>query len=347
MQWQDEFKQAIRTQEELEHFFESSFPVTPYPLFIPKKFAAKIKEKGLRSALGKQFLPQKEESDLLGQYDPIGDKIHSKGNQLIHRYSNRVLFTPTTVCPIACRYCFRKNELAHKDELFNQNFKEAKIYLREHPEINEVIFTGGDPFVLSNEKLAHFIQDFSEIESLKYIRFHSRTPIILPSRIDEGLIDVLLSARTLFKRSLLMIHVNHSDEIDHEVEEAISRLTEAGIELYSQTVLLKGVNDQTETLATLFAHLSDLKIRPYYLHHPDQTLGAMHFTIPLEVGRKIVHPLHNLLPGWALPQYVIDIPGGEGKISALNPEQFTYSGSLLNRHGESILAPDLRNPIDF
>ncbi|MBP9682454.1 MAG: KamA family radical SAM protein [Bacteriovorax sp.] len=347
MQWQEEFKQAIRTQKELEDFFELSFPSTPYPLFIPKSFAAKIKASGIHSALGKQFLPHENESDLRGQYDPIGDKVHSKGNQLIHRYSNRVLFTPTTVCPIACRYCFRKNELAHKDELFNQNFEEAKTYLREHPEVNEVIFTGGDPLILSNEKLAHFIQDFSEITSLKYIRFHSRTPIILPSRIDEGLIDVLVSARSLFKRSLLMIHVNHRDEIDEEVEAAITRLTEAGIELYSQTVLLKGVNDQTETLANLFTYLSDLKIRPYYLHHPDQTLGAMHFTMPLEIGRRIVHPLHDLLPGWALPQYVIDIPGGEGKISALNPEQFAYSGSLLNRHGKSILTTELRNPIDF
>ncbi len=339
MSWQDEFKNALRTNEELEEFFEHKFSKAPYPLFIPRNFAKKIKEFGMDSPLAKQFLPHENEVNKKGGlYDPIGDLKHSKGNQLIHRYHNRVLFTPTTVCPVLCRYCFRKNELAQKDEVFNQNYEEAKNYLRANPDINEVIFTGGDPLMMSNEKLAGFIQDFSEIETIKYIRFHSRTPIILPSRIDDGFIDIITSARHLFKRAMLMIHVNHLAEIDEEVEAAITRLTEAGVEVFSQTVLLKDVNDQTEILAALFTHLADLKVTPYYLHHPDQAEGAMHFTLSLEEGRRIVHPLHNLLPGWACPQYVIDIPGGEGKISALNPEQFKFSGTLLNLHG---------NPIDF
>ena len=145
------------------------------------------------------------------------------------------------------------------------------------------------------------------------------------------------SSAELFKRTMLMIHVNHIDEIDLEVEHVIKKLTDAGIELFSQTVLLKGVNDNTQTLADLFTRLSDLKVKPYYLHHPDEVLGAMHFYLELEVGRRIVQPLHDLLPGWALPQYVIDIPGGEGKISALNPEQFEFSGKLLSRHGKEII----------
>ncbi len=334
--WQEEFKNALKTHEDLEQFFEHSFARTNYPLFIPRVFAQKIKDKGLNSSLALQFLPAVAENSKVGRYDPIGDKTYSKGNQLIHRYHNRALFTPTTVCPVMCRYCFRKNELADKDELFNQNFKEALNYLKENPQINEIIFTGGDPLILSNEKLAGFIQDFAEIESLKYIRFHSRTPVILPSRIDDGFIEIMTSARFLFKRAMLMIHVNHVDEIDYEFEAGIERLVEAGIEVYSQTVLLKNVNDKTSTLASLFTKLSDLKIKPYYLHHPDEVLGGMHFYLPLETGRRIVQPLHDLLPGWSLPQYVIDIPGGEGKISALNPEQFEFSGTLLNRHGEKI-----------
>lgn len=338
MSWHEEFKNALRTQEELEEFFDTTLPKTQYPIFIPVNLAIRIKQQGSNSPLWKQFLPQTEENNTAGRYDPIGDIVHGKGNQLIHRYHNRVLFTPTTVCPVMCRYCFRKNELAQKDEIFNQNFEEAKKYLKVHPEINEVIFTGGDPLILSNEKLAGFIQDFSEIESIKYIRFHSRTPVIIPERIDEGLIDILTSARHLFKRAMVMIHINHEDEIDEYVEAAINRLNEAGVELYSQTVLLKNINDDTTTLASLFTRLSDLKVRPYYLHHPDETLGAMHFYLTLEEGRRIVHPLRDILPGWALPQYVIDVPGGEGKISAINPEQFEFSGTLLNRHG---------NPIDF
>ena len=249
---------------------------------------------------------------------------------------NRVLFMPLAICPIHCRYCFRKNELSAKDEVFNQNFTEAKNYLRANSEINEVIFTGGDPLILSNEKLAGFIQDFSEIENIKYIRFHSRTPIIMPARIDEGLVALLSSAKNLFYRAMIMIHVNHGDELDAEVVQAIQRLTEAGIEVFSQTVLLKGVNDKTELLAELFTRLAEIKVKPYYLHHPDEALGAMHFYMSLEEGRRIVHPLHNLLPGWALPQYVIDIPGGEGKIPALNPESFSFSGTLLNRHGKEV-----------
>lgn len=337
MSWQTEFKDALKSQAELNLFFETDFPKTPYPIFIPKSFAEKIKNHGINSPLWKQFLPhQDEETNRSGRYDPIGDITHSKGNQLIHRYQNRVLFTPTTICPVLCRYCFRKNELAEKDEVFNQNFLEAKNYLRANPEINEVIFTGGDPLILSNEKLAGYIQDFSEIESLKYIRFHSRTPIILPSRIDEGFLAIMESAAQIFKRSMLMIHVNHGDELDAEVEMAIKALTSVGIEVYSQSVLLKGVNDTTEILAELFSRLADIKVKPYYLHHPDEALGAMHFHMSLETGRRIVQPLHDLLPGWALPEYVIDIPGGEGKVPALNPESFAFSGTLINRQGKEI-----------
>jgi lysine 2,3-aminomutase len=334
--WQDEFRDALKSTQELNAFFDFQFPETKYPIFIPKKFAQKIKDFGEGSPLWNQFLPDQRESESVGRIDPIGDKIHSKGNQLIHRYENRVLFTPTTVCPVQCRYCFRKNELSSKDEIFDANFEAAKNYISLHPEINEVIFTGGDPLILSDEKIAYYLQEFAEIESIKYIRFHTRTPIILPSRIDEGFISIMTSARHLFKRALIMIHVNHLAEIDDEVESAINRLNEAGIEVLSQTVLLKAINDQTEILEVLFNKLADLKVTPYYLHHPDEALGAMHFGMTLEEGRRIVHPLHSKLSGWATPKYVIDIPGGEGKISAINPEDFTFNGELLNRLGNKI-----------
>lgn len=338
MSWQTEFSQALKSNEDLKSFFGIDFPKTNYPIFIPRRFAEKILAHGNPSPLWSQFLPQADEStNTSGRYDPIGDKTHSKGNQLIHRYLNRVLFTPTTVCPVICRYCFRKNELAEKDEVFNQNFEAAKKYLIENREINEVIFTGGDPLILSNEKLAGYIQEFSGIENIKYIRFHSRTPVILPSRIDEGFVNIMISSSQMFNRSMLMIHINHGDELDIEVVEAIQKLTDAGIEVFSQTVLLKGVNDTTDELAELFMRLADSKVKPYYLHHPDEALGAMHFHMDLEAGRRIVQPLHDRLPGWALPQYVIDIPGGEGKIPALNPEKFEFGGTLLNRHGKEVI----------
>ena len=336
MSWREEFKDALKSTQELNTFFEFQFPETNYPIFIPRTFAYKIKEFGQDSPLWKQFLPHEKENETSGRMDPIGDKIHSKGHQIIHRYENRVLFTPTTVCPIQCRYCFRKNELSSNDEIFDPNFEATKKYLHAHPEVNEVIFTGGDPLILSDEKLAHYLQELAEIESIKYVRFHSRTPIILPSRIDEGFISIMTSAKHLFKRALIMIHTNHLAEIDDKVEAAINRLTEAGIEVFSQTVLLKDLNDQTEILEVLFNKLADLKVTPYYLHHPDEARGAMHFTMGLEEARRIVHPLSSKLSGWANPKYVIDIPGGEGKISALNPEHFAFNGELINRLGNKI-----------
>ena len=336
MSWNHEFKEAIRSQEDLELFFNRSFPRVHYPLFIPRIFASKISEAGPDSPLWKQFLPNEDENLSTGLLDPIGDVIHAKGNQLIHRYQNRVLFTPTTICPVLCRYCFRKNELAEKNEIFDQKFQNALTYLRENPEINEVIFTGGDPLILSNDKLAYYLQEFSEIQSIKYVRLHTRTPIILPSRIEEGLISLLVSAQHLFKRSMLMIHVNHVSELTEDVVEAINLLSTHHIDVYSQTVLLRGINDTSEDLKELFTSLVDLKIKPYYLHHPDEARGAMHFHLPLESGRKIFHQLHDMLPGWALPQYVIDVPGGHGKIPATNPETYEFSGTIMSRIGEKI-----------
>lgn len=337
MSWQEEFKDSLKTREDLKNFFQTDFPEINYPIFLPKVFAQKILASKENSPLWKQFLPNALENNTeAGRLDPIGDKVHAKNNQLIHRYENRALFTPTTVCPILCRYCFRKNELSAKDEIFDQKFLEAIAYLKENPSINELIFTGGDPFILSNEKLAFYIQEFSEIPTIKYIRFHTRTPIILPSRVDEGLIAILSSAKALFRRSMVMIHVNHISELTPDVLESITSLTENGIEVFSQTVLLKDVNNTTDDLFDLFSTLADHSVKPYYLHHPDEAKGAMHFYLTLEEGRRIFAPLHNRLPGWALPQYTIDIPGGEGKTPAFNPESFEFAGFLINRKGEKI-----------
>lgn len=336
MSWTDEFRDSLKSTKDLNDFFGTSFPEINYPVFIPRTLAEKIKGAGEGSPLWKQFLPHIKENLTSGRVDPIGDKVHAQNNQLIHRYENRVLFTPTTVCPVLCRYCFRKNELASGDEIFQQKFTEAKKYLIDHPEINEVIFTGGDPLMLSNDKIAFYMQELSEISSLKYLRFHTRTPVILPSRIEEGLLALLQSAKSMFKRSMVMIHINHITELTSDVIEAIEALNEHHIELYSQSVLLKGINDTTEDLEILFSTLADLNIKPYYLHHPDEAMGAMHFYLSLEEGRKIYAPLHHKLPGWAVPQYVIDIPGGEGKVSAFNPETFTFSGTLINRHGQQV-----------
>ena len=310
-----------------------------YPLFVPYRLAVLIKNQGKNGVLAREFLPDLSELDQdfnrAGLLDPIGDKAFHKAPQLIHRYPSRALFNPTSVCPVHCRYCFRKNELNQKDELFHSQFEETLDYLRSHPEISEIIFTGGDPFTLSNEKILFYLKAFAKISSIKDIRFHSRYPVIMPERFDEGLLSILTESSSSFRTLSLAIHINHASEVDDLARATIKTLSALPVQLLSQTVLLKGVNDEASTLMELYQLLIELKVRPYYLHHPDRVKGGMHFYLPLEQGRRIYASLRSQLPGWALPQYVIDLPGGEGKISAFNPETWAYSGSFLNLQGQS------------
>ena len=344
--WTNDFAQAFKNVKELYHFLE--WPLTlkveavalTYPIFIPRSLANKIKAEGPQGILAREFLPLEEEMDtelnLKGFDDPIGDKRFLKAPQLIHRYESRALFTPTTLCPVHCRYCFRKNELNGSDEIFHEDFQETLNYLLDHPEITEIIFTGGDPFTLSNSKIHKYLLAFSEIKSIKDIRFHTRYPVILPQRFDDELIQTLVDASLKFRTVSIAIHTNHVNEFDTEAIFAINKLAQTRLQLLSQTVLMKGVNDNKTDLINLFETLIDMRIRPYYLHHPDQVKGGMHFYITLKKGREIYQSLRNELPGWALPQYVIDIPGGHGKTPAYNPESTTFSGQLLSRYGEAI-----------
>lgn len=342
--WKNEFQRAFKKLSDLYQFLDFHFDpeleavAKAYPVFVPYRLAERIKQQGPNSVLAREFLPHhlelSEKLNKAGRIDPIGDKLHQVAPQLIHRYKNRVLFTPTSVCPVHCRYCFRKNELTQDEELFQAQMPETLNYLKEHQEISEIIFTGGDPFTLSTNKLKNYLIAFAEIPHIKHIRFHSRYPIIMPERFDEELITLLKEASQKFQTLSLAIHVNHVDEFDAFAKEAVNKLSELPLQLLSQTVLLKDVNDDSKTLLELMQELIRLKVRPYYLHHPDQVRGGMHFYLPLTVGRKIFAQLRTELPGWALPQYVIDVPGGEGKISAFNPETFAYSGKLLNLGGQ-------------
>lgn len=340
IEWQNEMRSGLKTNKDLGNFLNCKLPETPYQFFIPKKLAIKIKKLGPESVLWKQFIPSIEENDTVlqseGLKDPIGDKTYKKTGQLIHRYKNRVLFLPTEKCPVYCRYCFRKNELGQNDDLFQPDFDKTLNYLKTHPEINEVIFSGGDPLILSDKKIFAYLKEFSKIPSIKYIRLHTRIPLIIPGRINEDLIQILKFGVKVFSSFSLSIHLNHVDEIDHEIEKRLEKLQIKGLNLLSQTVLLKGINDTPKDLIDLFSKLIELKVRPYYLHHPDQVEGGMHFYLPLKKGREIFSHLHNSLPGWAIPKYVFDIPGGEGKVAAYNPETFEYSGQLISKSGEYI-----------
>ncbi|MFP5385280.1 MAG: KamA family radical SAM protein [Bacteriovoracia bacterium] len=345
--WTNEFKEAFRNLKDLYRFLEWDLPSEiegvekVYPVFVPRNLAKKMKKEGPKGVLAKEFLPHSLEvnGDLneKGLFDPIGDQNFFKAPQLIHRYKSRALFTPTTICPVLCRYCFRKNELVASEEIFQQDFEKTLSYLSEHPEISEIIFTGGDPFTLSDEKLEKYLESFSAIKTIRDIRFHTRYPIIIPERINGGLLEILSRAAKNFRTVTVAIHANHKLELDETIKEAITKLGSLPIQLLSQTVLLKGVNDTQEDLLELFGAFIELKIRPYYLHHPDPVKGGMHFYLSLEKGRELYASLRKELPGWAIPHYVIDVPGGEGKISAFNPESFHYSGKLLTQTGDTFL----------
>jgi lysine 2,3-aminomutase len=327
--WTDQFRDSFRSTQELSNFLEFEIPNTIYPILIPRDFALKIKQSGIGSPLWNQFIPSIEEHSPQGFSDPIGDEIHSKGNGIIHRYKNRLLFNPTTVCPINCRYCFRKNELFDNLDMFKSSLESLAKYLIEHPAVEEVILTGGDPLIMSNSKIEKIFKILKLIPTVKYIRFHTRTPVILPSRLNQDFSMLLNKYREYFETITIAIHINHSDEISKELSQNLKKFK--NINLISQTVLLKSVNDNADQLANLFKNLNKLNIRPYYLHHPDLVRGAMHFHMPLEIGREIYSKLRDLIPGWLIPTYIVDSPTGIGKVNAYNPESLKFSGVLLDR----------------
>ncbi len=337
--WTLKFQEAFRDSETLSNFlgWKTSEKVTKiYPVFIPRDLAQRMKDEGQNGVLAREFFPDEAELIDQGYLDPIGDKKFNVAPQIIHRYPNRVLFTATSVCPVHCRYCFRKNELSPNDEIFETDFEKTLNYLREHSEISEIIFTGGDPLTLTDAKLDRTLEAFSKISHIKDIRFHTRYPAILPERIDEGFVGLLNKWSRHFRTISLAVHANHVKEFSCASKSALKLLAGARIQLLSQTVLLKNVNDSEKALTELMEFFVDHKVRPYYLHHPDQVRGGMHFYLSLEEGRSLYHSLRKNLPGWAIPQYVIDVPGGHGKIPAANPEAHSYSGNLLSLSGETI-----------
>lgn len=315
LSWQEECRQAFRTTDDLQKFLQKSLPKISYPLFIPPSLAIRIRRKGPFHPLWKQFIPHKDEEILnKGLIDPIGDQIFHKAPQIIHRYTDRCLFMPTPVCPIICRFCFRKNELFPVNDLFVGKFEKTLSYLHTHTEIEEIIFSGGDPLMLSDKKIEQYLYEFGKIQHIKYIRFHTRFPTIIPQRISSSFIDILNHFKKRYDRIHIVIHINHSSELEeYKCREMIKVLGSDSIEILSQTTLLRDLNDSPIILRELIQSLIELRIRPYYLHHPDLVKGAEHFMISKKEGRSIYRELRRITPGWALPQYVIECINGGGK----------------------------------
>lgn len=277
-------------------------------------------------AVARQYLPDDPESVILPEEnaDPIGDFAHSPAKGLVHRYPDRVLLKITDTCAVYCRFCFRK-EMVGKGVGVLSPFEigDALNYIRENPQIREVILSGGDPLTLSNRRLGDLLAALDSIPHLDIIRFHTRAPLVTPDRIDEDLQALFLAQK---KAVYVVVHVNHAQEINEAVREAFFRLSRSGVVLLSQTVLLKNINDDAATLEALFRTLLANRVKPYYLHHPDLAPGTSHFRLSIKEGQDIIRQLRGRVTGLAYPTYVLDIPGGYGKVP-LSP---SYAQELLD-----------------
>jgi lysine 2,3-aminomutase len=244
--------------------------------------------------------------------DPIGDHSHSPVPGIVHRYPDRVLLMPVSRCAVYCRYCFRREKVGKGAGLLEPAQLDAALdYIRQNKNIWEVILSGGDPLILSPRRLGHILAELDKIDHIGVIRIHSRVPVADPDRITDALCTLL---KKMQKPVYIAIHINHAQELSPAVETAFKKLHKAGCVLLSQSVLLKGVNNDAATLETLFRRLVSLRVRPYYLHHPDKAPGTAHFRLPLAEGQQIMRELRGRLSGLAQPVYMLDIPGGHGKI---------------------------------
>jgi lysine 2,3-aminomutase len=265
--------------------------------------------------IARQFLPSLDELVTLPQElaDPIGDAAHTPVAGIVHRHTDRVLFKVVASCPVYCRFCFRREMIGPgKDNALSKDVLEGALaYIAAHPEIWEVILTGGDPFILSPRRVAEVTSRLAAIEHVKVIRWHTRVPVVDPDRVTDELVAALHAPGAT---TWVAVHANHAREFAPEARRAITRLVEGGVMLVSQSVLLKGVNDNVAALADLMRAFVENRIKPYYLHHPDLAPGTSHFRIGIEDGLALVRELREQLSGLAMPTYMLDIPGGFGKV---------------------------------
>lgn len=269
--------------------------------------------------LSRQFLPDARELHSLPQEsaDPIGDDAHSPVKGIVHRYADRVLLKIHHACPVYCRFCFRREMVGPGgNALSEEELAAALDYIRQRPRIWEVILTGGDPLALSARRLKGVLEQLSGIGHVAVIRIHTRAPIVDPHSLSAARLEAMaeLCRRPAAPALYVAVHVNHVEELTSPVCAALETLREKGATLLSQTVLLKGINDRAETLEALFRKLVRHRVKPYYLHHPDLAPGTSHFRVSIDEGRHIVRELRGRVSGLCMPTYVLDIPGGHGKV---------------------------------
>lgn len=293
-----------------------------YAIAVTDAMASLIDHADPQDPIAKQFIPDARELVVTPEElsDPIGDHAHEPVSGLIHRYPDRALLKLVHVCPVYCRFCFRREMVGpgKGDMMSEAELDAAFYYLGAHPDIRELIITGGDPLILSTRRLGDLAARLEQIASVKLVRWHTRVPVVDPQRVTEELASALAP---MGKSSWLAVHANHPRELTDAARLALRRLSEAGINLVSQSVLLRGVNDNAEILAELMQAFLEAGVKPYYLHHGDLAPGTSHWRVSIEDGLALVNGLRGRLSGLAQPHYVIDIPGGFGKVPVQSAEK--------------------------
>jgi len=285
------------------------------PLRVSPYFASLIYDTKPSHPLRRNVVPVVEELITSGseKSDPLHEKAFSPVKGIVHRYPDRVLFTVTQVCSNYCRYCTRSHSVGRLDKLGKQDFEKAFSYIAGHKEIRDVLISGGDPLTLTDETLDYILSNIRRIEHVEIIRIGTRTPVVLPQRITDKLINVLRKYHPLF----LSLHFSHPSEITEECAAVCNKLADGGFPLGSQTVLLKGINDNVPVMKELMHKLLKIRVRPYYLYQCDLIPGSGHFRTTVAKGLEIIKGLRGFTSGYAVPTFVIDAPGGGGKIPLL------------------------------
>jgi lysine 2,3-aminomutase len=280
-----------------------------------------------RDPIALQFVPDERELETHAEEsaDPIGDAAHSPVPGLVHRYPDRVLLKVVNACAVYCRFCFRREMVGPgRGALTGKSLAAALDYIAQAPKIWEVILTGGDPLVLPPRRLKDLMTRLAAIDHVKVIRLHTRIPVVAPEHVTPGLLRALRTGKATY----MVLHANHPRELTEEARAACARVVDAGIPMLSQSVLLRGVNDDVETLGALMRALVECRIKPYYLHHADLAPGTAHLRTSIVEGQVLMSALRGRYSGLCQPQYVLDIPGGHGK-SPIGPTYLSADGSQL------------------
>lgn len=318
--WQRELTQAITDPAELlaavglgaEWLPAARTAARLFPLKVPRGFVARMRRGDPDDPLLRQVLPLAAECERVPGFstDPVGDHAAITAPGVLHKYQGRVLLTATGACAVHCRYCFRRHFPYAEANASADDWAGALAYLAGDTSVSEVILSGGDPLTLSDRRLGRFVTGLEQLAHIKRLRIHTRLPIVLPARVDEALLDWMSVAQV---KVIMVVHANHPDELSAGVRASLARLKQVGAELLNQSVLLRGVNDNADTLVRLSQTLIEAGVLPYYLHLLDRVDGAAHFEVTEERARQLLYELTAQLPGYLVPRFVREMAGAPAK----------------------------------